>query len=739
MQKQQAQSVPVSKQSNSKGGIAMDKVIAKLQLLAENHIREINVPEEDRVNRVMVYKARNGKIVLKKLDPIGFSKCLFKHIAPLSQLLEVKIDQRLFQVNEEQSREDVLMNRLKLESGLQEITYNNCKYVPCGAASSLKEGRLWYSTEQVRDTVHKYFPYSEACSTYMGVLLSQGFSGEFKSDAVCVYEESDNRNDGMGYIKMSFAHTQGIYSQAQVRIIDPINFSAAKGTLLLMADKLFTAMFGDKDISINKTLIKSESSIFQSCIISVRSVARFMPMRSSFQVLQFVSPAGYAKLKLSIDKHLEEIFARFTNKEKAIEELKLRLIEEDGTMLVDTKLAMLLLSGLDIRHPWIQSRISSLWLKELSELALGGPIQFCSGMAAFDPSMKPGTVRFFNGSVFMNMKELSDIELGDADGDILGFCLDCEKRECIVLRYPLIQSVSIMKLRVVGEIPSCLLSNPLAVEVFSEIHRLSPIQKPDTIKKHTSLSQLVSVLLDGASGGGIGGSTLALSASVAHGKDDLTFALGFYSYCECLSFKHTVLNQPSVSPAKVLKELQSPAWFGLNPERLSDFQVVEYPGIVAENYNYVANKIQAFKTTLDTQKKPLSEFRGLIPIPKSFNRKAFIKIYECYKAYCKNVSIAIEKKDEELLNRTIRATEIIGMGMSEKDIALAWHISHLGSGLASFVIHLGINQIVKLLGHSVHVPVLKVVSNTEPQLTMKGFENTYQKNIDLCLKKLFAA
>lgn len=731
--------VSVPKPINSKGGIAMDKVIAKLQLLAENHVKEINIPEEDRVNRVMVYKARNGKIVMKKLDPIGFSKCLFKHIAPLSQLLEVKIDQRLFQVSDEQSKEDVLINRLKLESGLQEITYNDCKYVPCGAASSLKEGRLWYATEQVRDTVHKYFPYAEACSTYMGVLLSQGFSGEFKSNAVCVYEENTDV-DGQGYIRKSFAHSQDIYSQAQVRIIDPINFSAAKGTLLIMADKLFTAMFGDKDIAINKTLIKSESSTFQSCFVSIRSLAQFRPMRSSFQVLQFLSPEGYAKLKPSVDKHLEEIFARFTNKEKAIEELKLRLIEEDGTLLVDSKLAMLLLSGLDIRHPYLQSRIASLWLKELSELTLGGPIQFCSGMAGFDPSIKPGTVRFSNGSVFMNMKELVDIELGDVDGDVLGFCLDREKRECIVIRYPLIQSVSIMKLRVVGEIPSCLPSNPLAVEVLSEIHHLSPIQKPETIKKHTSLSQLVSVLLDGASGGGIGGSTLALSASVANSKHDLTFALGYHAFCEVMSFKHTILNQPSVSPAKVLKDLGgSPAWFGLNQERLSDFQVVEYPGIVALNYNYIATKIQEFITTLDAQKKPLSDFRGLIPIPKSFSRKSFIRIYETYKKYCQNISTAIEKKDEGLLNRTIRATEIIGMGMSEKEVALAWHISHLGKGLASFVFHLGINQIVKLLGHSIHVPVLKVIENTEPQLTMKGFENVYQKNIDLCLKKLFAA
>jgi len=209
-----------------------------------------------------------------------------------------------------------------------------------------------------------------------------------------------------------------------------------------------------------------------------------------------------------------------------------------------------------------------------------------------------------------------------------------------------------------------------------------------------------------------------------------------------LSFKHNVNRQAMVRPWEVLKELESPAWFGVNPQKLSDFQIVDYPGTVSKCWNHVCSRIASAMSSLETTRKPLSEFRGLIPIPKTFSRKQFIRIYETYKKYCSYVTTAIASKDEDALNRVIKATEMIGMGMSETDVALAWHIAHLGNkGIGAFPIHLGINQLIRLLGHpEINVPILKLVTNNpDPQLTLKGFENTYQKNIDICLRKLFAA
>jgi len=717
-----------------------EKIMRELQQLASARVKELNVPTEDQVARVRVYLARNGHLVTKQLESMPFQKCLFKHIAPLSELLEINIDQKLLRVSEENTREDVLCNRIKLEQYLSQIEFNGKTYFPLGATGSLKEGKMWFGTEQVRSIVHAMFPYSEGAATYLGILLSQSWEGSFESSRITVYEETID--DGMGYIRKSFSVQNGIYAQSQVRIIDIQNKSAAKGTLLPMEDSLFSKMFGqDKDIAINSTLIKTESKIFQDAIISVRAIAKYRHMKSSFQVLQHITQEGLAKLKPTLDKHLDDIFMRFTDKQKAVDELKIKLVEEENALLADTKLSMALLSNLPVTHPWIQNRLTSLWLKEIQEIALGGGLEFTSGQAAYDPSLKQGEVRFHHGSVFLNPKDISEREFGDYDGDLIPSLIDREKREAIVTRYPIVQASAILKLKIVGDIPAELKSNPLAVDVLTNhVKRLLHVNSPETKKKRTPLTNLLSVLLDGSVGGGIGGSTLALAAAVAHGKDDLSRELTLYSQEDVLSFKHYVNRQAMVKPYLVLKELVSPEWFGINPQRLFDFKAVEYPGTVSACWNYVCSRIRALEGSVDAQRRPLNEFRGLIPIPKSFRRREFIRVYEYYKRYCRLVSQAMEKQDEEALNRVIKATEIIGMGMSDTEIALAFHISHMANrGLGAFPIHLGINQLVKLLGYSeISVPVMGegVVSRFPLE---KLEDSVSQKHVDLCLKKLFAA
>ncbi len=734
----QTQSVSVSKPINSKERITMfDKTMRKLQELAESRVKELNVPAEDQVSRVRVYLARNGHLVAKQLDSIPFSHCLFKHIAPLSELLEVAIDPKLLQVNKEQTREDVLCNRLKLEQYLTQIDLDGKTYYPMGATGSLKEARMWFATEAVTNLIHEFFNDSEASGTYLGILLSQGWEGEFTCNRVGIYSQ-DKDCDGMGYIRLSYAKEHGIHSQAQVRIIDIENRAAAKGTLLPMDDRLFSGYFGyDKDIAINPTLIKSTNKVFQTCVISVRSLAEFRSMKSSFQILQHISPEGLSILKPAIDARLDDIFTRFKDKDAAVEALKIRLVEQDDTLLADTKLSMLMLSNLPADHPWLVAQLQRLWLEELREIAIGGGICFMSGTAAFDPSLKQGEVRFLNGSVFMNMTDLSGYLFGDCDGDLLPFMIDRESRTAILTRYPVVQSSAILKLRVVGDIPMGMPSNPLAVDVLSNhVKRLAHVNSPETRKKHTPLSNLLSVLLDGSVGGSIGGSTLALAASIAHpGKDDITRELTLYSQQAVLSFKHFVVRQTSISPSKVLKDLGNPAWFDIKPQKLSDFQPVNYPGTVALCWNHVASRIIQEMSILNETKKSPAEFRSLIPIPKSFRRREFVRIYEYFKKYCRHVSSAIESRNEDALDRVIKATEMIGLGMSDTDVALAYHISHMGKGLGSFAIHLNVNKLVKLLGYNVpDLPSLKVLP--DPTIFASAPE-PFEKQINLCLRKFF--
>lgn len=719
----------------TRGGSMFEKQVEKLQELAKNRVRELNISEEDKIRRVRIYKNKQGKITMKEIDSIPFSKCLFKHISPLNTLLEVQIDQKLFQLSKEQSAADVLCNRLKLEQSLQKVRFNNEDFYPVGATGSLKEGTLWFAVEKTRDIIHRFFNYSESASTYLGILMSQGFFGEFKCNTVTVYQDA-SENDGMGYIRSSYAQKLNLNSQCQIRIVDIDNHSGAKGTLLPIDDQEFTEKYGHMDIAINHTLIKTESKVFNNCIVSVRAVAKFRPMKSSFQVLQFINNEGLGKLLPSVDKTLDEIFSRFTDKSKAVEAMKLRLIEEEDYLFADTKLAMLLLSNkVDFEHPWIQNRLLSLWVKELSELSTGGAFRFYSGMAAFDASIPKGKVKLSNGSVFMNMGDLRDLLLGDCDGDLLGFSIDRKNRKAVVLRYPLIQSASVMSLDIIGDIPDSLESHPETVDILSNyVQRLTPIVNPETTKKRTDLSRLVSVLLDGAAGGGIGCSTLALSAAQAHSQYDLVYALGVHSQVEVLRFKHIVRHNSVVAPNKVLKELGSPAWFGINHEKLREFQPIEYEGIVTKCYNHVVNRIQEFTAKFEERKRPLTDFRAIVPLP-SFTRREFIKIYNLYKNYCRAIVNAVENDNEERLNAIIKHTENLGMAMSETDVALAWHIAHINpKGLGAFPIHLGINQLLKILGVDIDTSFIRIVKESDCDN-----HSVYEKHISLCIKRLLAA
>src|SRR5690606_18068521 len=155
--------------------------------------------------------------------------------------------------------------------------------------------------------------------------------------------------------------------------------------------------FGQSNnIVINPSLIKTESRNFDNATVSVRAIAKFRSMKSSFSIVQYLDKIGIDKLKPTIDKQIDDVFGRMKDKQSAVNELRLRLVQEQDTLLSDTKLNMALLSNLPVNHPWVSSRLQSLWIKELHNLCLGAGLKFYSGLAGFNKTIDINNVKFHN-------------------------------------------------------------------------------------------------------------------------------------------------------------------------------------------------------------------------------------------------------------------------------------------------------------------------------------------------------
>lgn len=703
--------------------------------LVSREVSKMNA-ETDTIPSVKVFKNRKD-VVMREVAPVSFQKFLLKEIADLSTFLIVNVDQDLFRTSPKQDFQDILYNRIRLEQGLECVTFKGNKFYPVGASGSLKEGTMWFASSETRDKLHKYFSTAEAAATYLGILMNQGFDGSFKSDKVVVYDDIAE-NDGMGYIRKSYAKENNLHSQMQVRIVDPNNYSAAKGTLLPMEDKVFSKWFGDKDIAINQSLIKTDSKKFEDCIISVKSKARYGSSKSSFQVLQFIDEKGFELLKPLIDRKMEDILGRFMDKGKALESMKARIRESEDEYIIDTKTATLLFTEKEdiILHPYIQKKLRNFWTKEIEEIALGGAMSFHYGMAAFNSTVKEGEVRFSNGSVMVNPKDMTKILLGDYDGDLLYFAINRASKKAVVFRYPLIQSCSIMSLDIVGDIPESIGNQPLTQHILANhVRRDLPIDSPESKKKKTNLAQLVNVLLNGCQGSGIGASTLAISAAQANEQYDLVRELAFNSECEVMSFKHHVLNAPELKTGSILKEWGTPEWFGRTHEVLDDFEEINYPGTVAKCYNYVSDIVKSIKSKIEVIAKPLSSFKDLVKCP-SFTRKEFLNVYSLYKDYNQKVVKAIEDKNPDSINAIIKELEDVGTSLSDAEVALAWYITHRkeGKGIGSFAIHINLSKLVGLMGGlNLDIPGVKVIkTNTVDE------SKIYQKDADRVLKEMFS-
>jgi len=105
--------------------------------------------------------------------------------------------------------------------------------------------------------------------------------------------------------------------------------------------------------------------------------------------------------------------------------------------------------------------------------------------------------------------------------------------------------------------------------------------------------------------------------------------------------------------------------------------------------------------------------------------------------YNRAVVSAIESKDEEKLNFVIKSLEIAGSSLTETEVAICWHLSHLENrGLASFAIHININVLLKLLGCNLDIPNLRIISGDDKEIKDSSI---LQSHVNLCLRKLFAA
>jgi len=255
------------------------------------------------------------------------------------------------------------------------IEHNGSIYKLLGGSSSLKDGRIMLATDDVIQTIHSQFNSCQEVLSYLGIYTSNNVFGIYDLGyTVATLEQAYQagnviNEDGQGFIPSSLLRELGLPDkQIQVRLIG--DKWLCKGTL---------HPYEGDSILIDPTMIKGNGKIkdgYLEFLLGVREVARKLPFKSNWTLLQFMSEATISSTVQQLSSELDGLENVLTNRDKALSFIG-TIDDEDDRF----KLESFLKSGLEPSHPYLLSKLRKHLKKRLCDLALGSCINLTGYMA----------------------------------------------------------------------------------------------------------------------------------------------------------------------------------------------------------------------------------------------------------------------------------------------------------------------------------------------------------------------
>jgi hypothetical protein len=243
-----------------------------------------------------------------------------------------------------------------------------------GGSSSIKDGKLWLGTEEVRRAIHRYFLSAQEALTYFGIFTSGCYHGihELTRDIRVVPDGELGTGDGMGFIPRPLVlELVGMERQVQVRLVG--KDWLAKGTL---------HPHDGREIILPQSMIKGKDMpVSGRCTfhLGIRDIAATRPYGSNFTILQWFDRETITRLIPAVEQALADLQGVLSDREKALAFLG-RLAEDSEER---TTLERFLKAGVPPTHRWIHARLKELLRKRYIQLALGGAVDLQGAMTAY--------------------------------------------------------------------------------------------------------------------------------------------------------------------------------------------------------------------------------------------------------------------------------------------------------------------------------------------------------------------
>jgi hypothetical protein len=274
------------------------------------------------------------------------------------------------------------------------IEHRGKRFVLIGGSSSMKSGRFWLGTQEMRDKAHRYFKSAQEALTYWGILISSNYHGIYDlSLQIALVDDGEyETGDGMGWIAPSLLDKLGLaHRQMQVRLV--ADNWLAKGTLHPMIHPL---VFPEADLVLPKSMIKGAGLPVNGpnqLTLGIRDVAEVRTYNSNFTYAQWFNHDTLEALRPSLESKLQVVESAMTSNQSALEFLHLDANDSEEPVFpaARSKVDTFLQAGLSPRHPWLHRHLTELMRRQYVTLALGGGIELTGYMGAH-AELDPGTV-----------------------------------------------------------------------------------------------------------------------------------------------------------------------------------------------------------------------------------------------------------------------------------------------------------------------------------------------------------